>query len=38
MLDFANKSNPYDDVKFCHVDISNLAKYEENSFDYAVMC
>ena len=38
MLDFANKSKPYDDVKFLHMDISNITEYQENSFDYSVMC
>lgn len=38
MLDFASKSNPYDDVKFLHMDISNITEYQENSFDYSVMC
>jgi len=38
MLDFADKANPYDDVKFLHIDISNIEEYQENSFDYSVMC
>ncbi len=38
MLDFANKANPYDNVKFLHMDISNITAYQENSFDYSVMC
>jgi ubiquinone/menaquinone biosynthesis C-methylase UbiE len=38
MLDFANKSNPYGDVKFLHMDISNISEYKENSFDYSIMC
>lgn len=38
MLDFANKSNPYNDVKFLHIDISNIAEYPKNGFDYSVMC
>jgi ubiquinone/menaquinone biosynthesis C-methylase UbiE len=36
MLDFASKSNPYDDVKFLHMDISNITEYRETSFDYSV--
>jgi ubiquinone/menaquinone biosynthesis C-methylase UbiE len=38
MLDFASKLNPYGDVKFLHMDISNITEYEENSFDYSIMC
>jgi ubiquinone/menaquinone biosynthesis C-methylase UbiE len=38
MLDFASKSNPFNDVKFLHMDIGNIGEYGENSFDYAVMC
>lgn len=38
MLDFANKSNSYNDVKFMHMDICNIQEYQENSFDYSVMC
>jgi ubiquinone/menaquinone biosynthesis C-methylase UbiE len=38
MLDFAEKSNPYDDVEFKHMDMTNIEEYEDNSFDYSVMC
>jgi ubiquinone/menaquinone biosynthesis C-methylase UbiE len=38
MLHFAEKPNPYDDVKFMHMDITDLGEYPENSFDYSVMC
>ena len=38
MVTFCVNSNSYDDVKSCHMDICNLAEYEENSFDYAVKC
>jgi len=38
MLDFAERSNPYDDVKFMHMDVTNIEEYPENSFDYSVMC
>ena len=38
MIDFAQKSNPYDDVIFLHMDIGNVTGYEENSFDYSIMC
>jgi len=38
MIDFASKTNPYDDVKFLHMDIGNITMYEENSFDYSVLC
>ena len=37
MLDFANKSNPYTDVKFLHMDITNITEYPQNSFDYSIM-
>ncbi len=38
MLEFARKSNPFEDVKFLHMDIGNIKKYAENSFDYSIMC
>lgn len=38
MIDFAKKSNPYDDVIFLHMDIGNITEYEEHSFDYSIMC
>jgi ubiquinone/menaquinone biosynthesis C-methylase UbiE len=38
MLNFASKSNTFNDVKFLHMDIGNIREYGENSFDYAVMC
>ena len=38
MIDFARKSNPYNNVTFLHMDISNITEYEENSFDYSIMC
>lgn len=38
MIDFARKSNPYDDVIFAHMDIGNITEFEENSFDYSVLC
>jgi len=38
MIDFANKSNCYDDVKFLHMDIGNISGYGEDSFDYSIMC
>ncbi len=38
MIDLANKSNPYDDVIFLHMDIGDITEYEDNSFDYSIMC
>ena len=38
MINFAKDSNPYDDVTFLHMDIGNITGYEENSFDYSIMC
>lgn len=38
MIEFAKKSNPYDDVIFSHMDISNITGHGENSFDYSIMC
>lgn len=38
MIDHAKKSNPYNDVIFSHMDISNIKEYEENSFNYSIMC
>jgi ubiquinone/menaquinone biosynthesis C-methylase UbiE len=37
MIDFAKKSNPYDDVKFFHADATNLAIFRDNSFDYSTI-
>ena len=40
-IDFAKKSNQYDNVKFLHMDITDIAeyeKYEDNSFDYSTIC
>ena len=40
-IDFAKKSNQYDNVKFVHMDITDIAeyeKYEDNSFDYSTIC
>jgi ubiquinone/menaquinone biosynthesis C-methylase UbiE len=38
MIDFAKKSNSYDDVNFLHMDVGDISGYKENSFDYSVMC
>ena len=38
MIDFARKSNPYKDVCFLHMDISDLAEYKDKSFDYSIIC
>ncbi len=38
MINFANKSNCYDDVNFLQMDIGNITEYGENSFDYSIMC
>jgi len=38
MLDFAVRTNPNNDVKFMHMDISNIEEYQENTFDYSIMC
>ena len=38
MIEFAKKSNCYNDVDFLHMDIGNLIAFEENQFDYSVMC
>ncbi|MFC1925352.1 class I SAM-dependent methyltransferase [Chloroflexota bacterium] len=40
-IDFAKKTNTYDDVDFLHMDITDITeyeKYEDNSFDYSLMC
>jgi len=38
MISFAQDSNPYDDVSFLHGDARSILDFEENAFDYAVMC
>jgi len=38
MIDFAKKSNPYDNVVFLHMDVGDITGYDKNSFDYSVMC
>ena len=38
MIDYANKSNRHNDVEFLHMDIGDIAAYEENHFDYSIMC
>jgi hypothetical protein len=38
MVDFAQNSNPYDDVGFLHRDSRSIPDFEENAFDYAIMC
>jgi ubiquinone/menaquinone biosynthesis C-methylase UbiE len=38
MIDFANKSNCYNDVEFLHMDTGDLSTFEENHFDYSIMC
>ncbi len=40
-LDFAKKYNPYDDINFLHMDVCDISeykKYDDNIFDYSVMC
>jgi len=37
MLRFAEKSNPYDDISFIHLDATDLAGIGADSFDYATM-
>lgn len=37
MIEYAKKSNRYNDVEFLHMDIGDLA-FEENHFDYSIMC
>jgi ubiquinone/menaquinone biosynthesis C-methylase UbiE len=37
MLRFAEKSNPYDDVRFVHADATDLASFSDDSFDFATM-
>jgi ubiquinone/menaquinone biosynthesis C-methylase UbiE len=37
MLDFARKTIPYDDIIFIHKDATNLAGFEDHSFDYATL-
>ena len=38
MITFAQKRNPYSDVKFLHRDASHIPDFEDNAFDLAVMC
>jgi ubiquinone/menaquinone biosynthesis C-methylase UbiE len=38
MIDFAKKLNCYNDVEFLHIDIGDITAFEENHFDYSVMC
>jgi ubiquinone/menaquinone biosynthesis C-methylase UbiE len=37
MLQFAEKSNRYDNVKFVHQDATDLAGFGDHSFDYAIV-
>lgn len=37
MLEFARKSNPFQDVTFIHEDAANLSAFGDHSFDYATM-
>jgi ubiquinone/menaquinone biosynthesis C-methylase UbiE len=37
MLEFAKKSNPFQDITFVHKDATDLTSYEDNLFDYATM-
>jgi len=37
MLEFARESNSYQDITFVHADATDLAIYEDNTFDYATM-
>jgi len=37
MLEFANKSNPFQDVAFVHEDATDLRTFEDHSFNYATM-
>lgn len=38
MIDFAQKTNPYNDVTFLHRDAGRIADHLQNDFDFAVMC
>jgi ubiquinone/menaquinone biosynthesis C-methylase UbiE len=37
MLEFARKSNPFQDVSFVHEDATDLSAFKDHSFDYATM-
>ncbi len=37
MLDFARKSNPFQDLSFVHEDATDLKTFGDHSFDYATM-
>ena len=37
-LDFAERSIHDNNVKFVHMDVSDISEYKDNSFDYSVMC
>ena len=37
MLDFARKTNPFQDITFVHEDATDLHIFEDNSFDFATM-
>ncbi len=37
MLQFAEKANRYDDVKFVHQDATDLVGFEDHTFDYAIV-
>ncbi len=37
MLEFARKSNPFQDITFIHGDATNLSAFNDHSFDYATM-
>ena len=37
MLEFARKTNPFQDVTYVHEDATDLRSFEDNSFDYATM-
>lgn len=37
MLDFARNSNPYDDITFIHKDATDLAGFENLSYDYSTL-
>jgi len=37
MLEFAQKSNPFEDVTFIHEDATDLSVFKDKSFDYATM-
>jgi len=37
MLDFARKTNPFQDITFVHEDATDLHIFEDNSFDFATI-